>query len=109
VFCKLLRRDEIGKLSPYLHHRICCVKIKRFIGTSENAVKIQIIIAMIAYLLLGMARKLAPTKRSLQQLARLVSVNLMQRRNIIELLGDKSPPPKRKSKTNLHQLMLIHA
>jgi len=85
------------------------LKIKRFIGTSENAVKIQIIVAMIAYLLLGMARKMAPTKRSLQQLARLVSVNLMQRRNILELLGDKSPPPKRKLKTNLHQLMLIHA
>jgi len=30
------------------------LKIKHFIGTSENAVKIQIIIAMIAYLLLGM-------------------------------------------------------
>jgi len=85
------------------------LKIKRFIGTSENAVKIQIIIAMIAYLLLGMVRKLVPTKRSLQQLARLVSVNLMQRRNILELLGDKSPPPKRKSKMNLYQLVLIHA
>jgi len=85
------------------------LKIKRFIGTSENAVKIQIIIAMIAYLLLGMARKMVPTKCSLQQLARLVSVNLMQRRNILELLGDKSPPPKRKSKTNLYQLVLIHA
>jgi len=58
------------------------LKIKRFIGTSENAVKTQIIIAMIAYLLLGMARKILPTKRSLQQLARLVPVNLMQRRNI---------------------------
>jgi len=85
------------------------LKIKRFIGTSENAVKIQIIIAMIAYLLLGMARKLIPTKRSLQQLARLVSVNLMQRRSIVELLGDVSPPPKRKPAINLQQLALIDA
>lgn len=85
------------------------LKIKRFIGTSENAVKIQIIIAMIAYLLLGMAKNLMPTKRSLQQLARLVSVNLMQRRNITELLGDSSPPPKRKPKINLRQLALINA
>jgi len=85
------------------------LKIKRFIGTSENAVKIQIIIAMIAYLLLGMARKLMPTKRSLQQLARLVSVNLMQRRNITELLADVQPPPKRKPIMNLRQLALIDA
>jgi len=76
------------------------LKIKRFIGTPENAVKIQIIIAMIAYLLLGVARKLMPTKRFLQQLARLVSVNLMQRRNITELIGDASPPPKRKPAIN---------
>jgi len=85
------------------------LKIKRFIGTSENAVKIQIIIAMIAYLLLGMARKLMPTKRSLQQLARLVSVNLMQRRNIAELLGSSSPPTKRKPSVNSRQMTLLHA
>jgi len=85
------------------------LKIKRFIGTSENAVKIQIIIAMIAYLLLGMARKLMPTKRSLQQLARLVSVNLMQRRNIAELLGDSAPPPKRKPAISPMQLVLVNA
>jgi len=85
------------------------LKIKRFIGTSENAVKIQIIIAMIAYLLLGMARKLVPTKKSLQQLARLVSVNLMQRRNITELLADAAPPPKRKPAMSLRQLALIDA
>jgi len=85
------------------------LKIKRFIGTSENAVKIQIIIAMIAYLLLGMARKLVPTKKSLQQLARLVSVNLMQRRNITELLANAAPPPKRKPAMSLRQLALIDA
>jgi hypothetical protein len=99
------RRWEIELFFKWIKQNL---KIKRFIGTSENAVKIQIIIAMIAYLLLGMARKLIPTKRSLQQLARLVSVNLMQRKNILELLGDKSPPPKRKTE-NLRQLVLINA
>jgi len=67
------------------------------------------IIAMIAYLLLGMARKILPTKRSLQQLARLVSVNLMQRRNITELLTCAAPLPKRKPAMNLRQLALIDA
>jgi len=85
------------------------LKIKRFIGTSENAVKTQIIIAMIAYLLLSMARKIMPTKKSLQQLARLVSVNLMQRRCLLELLTGAAPPPKRKPASNLNQLRLINA
>ena len=85
------------------------LKIKRFIGTSENAVKIQIIIAMIAYLLLHMAHSLLPLSRSMQQLARLVSVNLMERRSLLELLTDTPPPPKQRSATIQHQLCLFNA
>lgn len=85
------------------------LKIKRFIGTSENAVKIQIIIAMIAYLLLHMAGRLLPASRSMQQLARLVSVNLMQRRSLLELLADPAPPPKRRPTLNSNQLGLLNA
>jgi len=84
------------------------LKIKRFIGTSENAVKIQIIIAMIAYLLLHLANKVIDSKVTLQQLARLVSVNLMQRRDILELVMKLSPPPKRQPTENLNQLSLIN-
>jgi len=84
------------------------LKIKRFIGTSENAVKIQIIIAMIAYLLLHIANKVVDSKVTLQQLARLVSVNLMQRRDILELVMKLSPPPKRQPTENLNQLSLIN-
>jgi len=85
------------------------LKIKHFIGTSENAVKIQIIIAMIAYLLLKIANKILPTKKSLQQFARLVSVNIMQRRELVELLTNSVPPPKRKPTSNPRQLALINA
>jgi len=85
------------------------LKIKRFIGTSENAVKIQIIIAMIAYLLLHLANKVIDSKVTLQQLTRLVSVNLMQRRNILELMMKLSPIPKRRRTRNLNQLSLINA
>ena len=84
------------------------LKIKRFIGTSENAVKIQIIIAMIAYLLLHLANKVIGSQVTLQQLARLVSVNLMQRRDILELVMKQSPPPKRQPTENLNQLSLIN-
>jgi len=84
------------------------LKIKRFIGTSENAVKIQIIIAMIAYLLLRLANRVIGSQVTLQQLARLVSVNLMQRRDILELVMKQSPPPKRQPTENLNQLSLIN-
>ena len=85
------------------------LKIKRFIGTSENAVKIQIIIAMIAYLLLHLANKAVDSSLTLQQLARLVAVNLMQRRDILELVMKLSPLPKRQPTKNLNQLSLINA
>ena len=84
------------------------LKIKRFIGTTENAVKIQIIIAMIAYLLLHLVNKAVDSNLTLQQLARLVSVNLMQRRNILELVMKLSPMPKRQPTENLNQLRLIN-
>jgi len=84
------------------------LKIKTFFGTSENAVKIQIIIAMIAYLLLHMASRIVPNNRSMQQLARLVITNLMHRRNILELLIEKESPGKPKSADNLRQMRLMH-
>ena len=66
------------------------LKIKRFLGRSENAVKIQILTAMIAYLLLRFAQLSYPCKLSLQQIARKVSLNLMTRCQLISLF---SPPP----------------
>jgi len=64
---------------------------------------------MIAYLLLKIANKIIPTKRTLQQLARLVSVNIMQRRELAGLLTNVAPPPKRKPILNPRQLALINA
>lgn len=67
------------------------LRIKRFIGTSENAVRIQIAVALIAYLLLGMAYKAQAAVHSLLQFARLVRANLMHRRPIGQLLGPLQP------------------
>lgn len=69
------------------------LKIKRFIGRSENAVMIQVLVAMITYLLLRLAQLGTFTAFSLQKIAQLVSVNLMSRRVISELLN---PPPIRR-------------
>jgi len=66
------------------------LKIKRFVGRSENAVMIQILIAMIAYLLLRLVQLGNFSALSLQKIARLFSLNLMSRCPIAELLN---PPP----------------
>jgi hypothetical protein len=67
------------------------LKIKRFLGTSEHAVKLQILTALIAYVLLRLAQEALPGGASLHQLARLVKVNLMHRKTLTDLLH---PPPR---------------
>ena len=62
------------------------LEIKRFFGRSENAVKIQVLTAMIAYLLLRLAQLSTHCKISLQQIARRVSLNLTKRCSLFELL-----------------------
>ena len=69
------------------------LKIKRFLGTSENAVRIQIYVALIAYLLLHLARQAQKAIPSPSAFAKLVRVNLMHRRKITQLLGPPEPPP----------------
>ena len=71
------------------------LKIKRFIGRSENAVIIQVLIAMIAYLLLRLTQLAGYSTLSLQRIARLVSVNLISCRPIFALLDPLlTKPPK---------------
>ncbi len=69
------------------------LKIKKFLGATENAIRIQIAIALIAYLLLRLAH--AAQRRSLTLLAftRLVRSNLMHRKRIDQLLGKDSETP----------------
>jgi len=68
------------------------LKIKRFIGRSENAVKIQVLTAMIAYLLLRLAQITTYSNLSLQKIARRISLNLTRRCSLLELFSD--PPEK---------------
>src|SRR5271155_5600860 len=67
------------------------LKIGHFFGTSENAVRIQIAIALIAFVLLRLAHDADKIVASPLAFARLIRTNLMQRRSIAELL---KPPPK---------------
>jgi putative transposase len=71
------------------------LKIKRFLGTSQNAVLIQVIIAMIAYLLIRLAQLGFPNALSLQEWARLISANILARKSLPELAAPPKPliPP----------------
>ncbi|HEX9904937.1 MAG TPA: IS4 family transposase [Propylenella sp.] len=68
------------------------LKITRFVGTSENAVRIQIAVALIAFLLLRLAQAAQTVVQSPIAFARLVRANLMHRRRIDRLL-ELDPPP----------------
>jgi len=66
------------------------LKIKHFLGRSENAVRIQIAVALIAYLLLRLAKDAVKITTGPLAFARLVRANIMHRRALDQLLA---PPP----------------
>ncbi len=70
------------------------LKIKHFFGRSENAVRIQITVALITFLLLRLAP--ATSVPGLLAFARLVRANLMHRRPLESLLRPLSPVIKDK-------------
>lgn len=63
------------------------LKIKTFLGRSRNAVLTRIWIALIMYLLLAFLKFKARLGASLQQILRLLQLNLFERRNVIDLLS----------------------
>ena len=70
------------------------LKIKTFLGTSKNAVMSQIWIALCVYLLLSYLKFTSCKDRSIQQILRLLQMNLFDRRELIPLIrGDKTQPP----------------
>lgn len=77
------------------------LKITRFIGTSENAIRIQIAVALIAFLLLRLAQAAQKTVQSPLAFARLVRANLMHRKPIDRLLK-----PQAQTFSNSTQMIL---
>ena len=69
------------------------LKVKSFLGTSKNAVLTQIWIAMCVYLLLSYIKFLNHIQPSLQQILRLLQLNLFERRDLLELLKGDPPEP----------------
>ena len=73
------------------------LKIKKFLGASENAIRIQVAVALIAYLLLRLAHAAQRTGLTLLAFTRLVRSNLMHLKRLDRLLGDviETPPNDR--------------
>ena len=62
-------------------------------GVSKNAVMTQIWIAICMYLLLSYIKFLNHIQPSLQQIIRLLQLNLFERRDLLELLRGDPPEP----------------
>jgi hypothetical protein len=77
--------------------------LKINLGTSENAVKTQIAVALIVYLILRMAHRATLPALSLLTFARLVRANLMHRRRLENL---HAPPPPATSDPRQSELAL---
>jgi IS4 transposase len=69
------------------------LKISHFFGVTEQAVRIQITIALIAFLLLRLAHEANKIVASPLAFTQLIRTNLMHHRSIAELL-QSTPPPK---------------
>jgi hypothetical protein len=72
------------------------LKIKRFMGTSENAVRTQVFVALIAFLLVRLAYTAQTVMTSMVRFTRVICENLMDARSIDELLASFAAMPTRR-------------
>ena len=63
------------------------LKIKKFWGTSENAVRIQIYSAIIAYCMMAIVQKKMNIERSIYEMLQIVSISLTDTTNLKDLFA----------------------
>ncbi len=81
------------------------LRVKAFFGTSENAVKTQIWIAVSTYVLVAIVRKRLNSQRSMYEILQILSLSLFEKMPLDELL---SLPPPHPHPTNIaNQLSLL--
>jgi hypothetical protein len=81
------------------------LRIKAFYGTSENAVKTQIWIAISVYVLVAIIRKKLQLKGSLYTMLQILSVSLFLKTPLFQLLSEIEPDEKEADSSN--QLKLL--
>lgn len=83
------------------------LRVKSFYGTSPNAVKTQIWIAMIVYLILAILKERYLLQNSLSQLLHFLEVNLFETKPLISIFRTNPRKTYRKGEDNLKQLTLF--
>src|SRR2546421_3377569 len=81
------------------------LRIKAFYGTSENAVKTQIWIAVSVYVLVAIIRKRLRLEASLYQILQILSVTLFEKTPILQALH--APNSQDDPLVNVNQLILF--
>jgi Domain of unknown function (DUF4372)/Transposase DDE domain len=81
------------------------LRIKRFFGTSENAVKTQVWIAVAVYVLVAIVRKRLDLKFSLHSMLQILSVTPFEKIPLIQLLTDMALVEE--TTTDANQLILF--
>jgi hypothetical protein len=81
------------------------LRIKRFFGTSENAVKSQVWIAVATYVLVAIVRKRLKLELSLHTMLQVLSVTPFEKIPLIQLFSDIEEDPKMTREAN--QLILL--
>ena len=81
------------------------LRIKAFYGTSENAVKTQIWIAVSIYVLVAIVRKRWGLAISLYQILQVLSVTLFEKTPILQAL--QPPDPQQDLLSSANQLILF--
>ena len=82
------------------------LRIKHFFGTTDNAVKTQVWIAVCVYVLVAIVRKELGLELSLSQMLQVLSVNAFEQVPLTELLAKM--PPQNETLNPCNQLMLWH-
>ena len=82
------------------------LRIKRFFGTTENAVKTQIWIAIAVYVLVAIVKKRLNTEASLYTILQILSLTLFEKTPLDQLL--KNPEPQIDMQNNDNQLNLFN-
>jgi hypothetical protein len=81
------------------------LRIKRFFGTSENAVKSQVWIAVATYVLVAIVRKRLKLDLSLHTMLQVLSVTPFEKIPLFQLFSDIEEDPKMTGEAN--QLILL--
>lgn len=95
-------RSQIELFFKWLKQNL---RITAFLGTSRNAVLTQIWVAMCVYLMLTYLKLISRTGHSLQEILRLLHLNLFHRRHLTTLLAGQGRDPVPKWQRN--QLVLL--